>query len=96
MIKNKKIIAIILLILTIFSSISPIVLATEISEANIQDRGKVEQHLQYWNEDQGAWYYVTTTYTTYSVNGREYPAYCLNREYAGVGELDGYTACFVA
>ena len=88
---NKKIIAIILLILTIFSSISPIVLATEISEANIQDRGKVEQHLQYWNEDQGAWYYVTTTYTTYSVNGREYPAYCLNREYAGVGELDGYT-----
>ena len=91
MIKNKKIIAIILLILTIFSSISPIVLATEISEANIQDRGKVEQHLQYWNEDQGAWYYVTTTYTTYSVNGREYPAYCLNREYAGVGELDGYT-----
>ena len=48
MIKNKKIIAIILLILTIFSSISPIVLATEISEANIQDRGKVEQHLQYW------------------------------------------------
>lgn len=91
MIKNKKVIAIILLVLTIFSSISPVVLATEISEANIQDRGKVEQHLQYWNEDQGAWYYVTTTYTTYSVNGKEYPAYCLNREYAGVGELDGYT-----
>ena len=91
MIKNKKVIAIILLILTIFSSISPVVLATEISEANIQDKGKVDQHLQYWNEDQGAWYYVTTTYTTYSVNGKEYPAYCLNREYAGVGELDGYT-----
>lgn len=91
MIKNKKVIAIILLVLTIFSSISPVVLATEISEANIQDRGKVDQHLQYWNEDKGEWYYVTTTYTTYSANGTEYPAYCLNREYAGVGELDGYT-----
>lgn len=91
MIKNKKVIAIILLVLTIFSSISPVVLATEISEANIQDRGTVEQHLQYWNEDKGEWYYVTTTYTTYSANGTEYPAYCLNREYAGVGELDGYT-----
>jgi len=91
MIKNKKVIAIILLVLTIFSSISPVVLATEISEANIQDRGTVEQHLQYWNDEKNVWSYVTTTYTTYSANGTEYPAYCLNREYAGVGELDGYT-----
>ena len=37
------------------------------------------------------WSYVTTTYTTYSEGGKEYPAYCVNREYPGVGELDDYT-----
>ena len=90
-VKSKKILAMLMLVLTIFSAISPSVFATEISSANIQNRGSVEHHLQYWNEDQGAWYYVTTTYTTYTENGREYPAYCVNREYPGVGELDDYT-----
>lgn len=90
MIKNKKIIAMVLMFLTLFSVISP-VFATEISSANIHDNGNVEYHLQYWNSDKNAWYYVTTTYTTYTEGGKSYPAYCVNREYAGVGELPDYT-----
>lgn len=90
-IKSKRILAMLMLVLTLFSTLSPSVFATEISSANIQNRGDVEYHLQYWNADKNGWYYITTTYTTYSEGGKEYPAYCLNREYPGVGELDGYT-----
>lgn len=90
-VKSKRILAILMLVLTLFSTISPSVFATEITSANIQNRGNVEHHLQYWNEAKSGWYYITTTYTTYSEGGKEYPAYCVNREYPGVGELDGYT-----
>ena len=90
-IKSKRILAMLMLVLTLFSTLSPSVFATEISSANIQNRGDVEYHLQYWNADKNGWYYITTTYTTYSEGGKEYPAYCVNREYPGVGELDGYT-----
>ena len=90
-VKSKRILAMLMLVLTLFSTINPSVFATEISSANIQNRGDVEYHLQYWNEAKNAWYYITTTYTTYSEGGKEYPAYCVNREHPGVGELDGYT-----
>ena len=90
-IKSKKFIAMLLLFLTVFSTISPTVFATEISSAHIQNRGECEWHLQYWNSEKNVWSYVTTTYTTYSEGGKEYPAYCVNREYPGVGELDDYT-----
>ena len=90
-IKGKKVLAMMMLMLTLFSALNPLVYATEISSANIENKGECEWHLQYWNEPKNAWYYITTTYTTYRENGREYPAYCLNREYPGVGELDGYT-----
>lgn len=90
-VNSKRIIAMLMLVLTLFSSLSPSVFATEISSANIENNGNVEWHLQYWNEDKNVWSYVTTTYTTYNEGGRSYPAYCVNREYPGVGELDGYT-----
>ena len=48
-VKNKRILAILMLVLTIFSALSPSVFATEISSANIQNKGDVEYHLQYWN-----------------------------------------------
>lgn len=90
-VKSKKLLAMIMLVLTIFSALSPSVFATEISSANIQNRGNIEYHLQYWNEDKNVWSYIKTTYTTYSEGGKEYPAYCINKEYPGVGELDDYT-----
>ena len=88
---SKKIIAMLMLVLTLFSTLSSSVFATEISSANIENNGDVEWHLQYWNEERQAWSYIKTTYTTYHEGGREYPAYCINKEYPGVGELEGYT-----
>lgn len=88
----QKSVAIFMLLSIILSSISNIVFAaTEISEAYLQDKGDVEWHLQYWNEEQNVWSYITTTYVTYNEGGKEYPAYCMNREYPGVGEYDSYT-----
>lgn len=87
MFKTKKIIAILMLISILFSSLSNLVYATEISEAYLQDRGECEWHLQYWNEDRNVWSYVTTTYVTYTENGREYPAYCVNRLSPGVRRI---------
>lgn len=88
MFKTKKIVAILMLISILFSSLSNLVYAkTEISEAYLQDRGECEWHLQFWNEDKNVWSYVTTTYVTYTENGREYPAYCVNRLSPGVRRI---------
>ena len=90
-VKGKKVIAMLLLILTLCSTFSGFSFATEISEANLKDKGDCGYHLQYWNADKNGWYYIITTFVTYQKNGVEYPAYCLNKEYPGVGEYDGYT-----
>ena len=90
-VKGKKVIAMLLLILTLCSTFSRFSFATEISEANLQDKGDCGYHLQYWNADKNGWYYINTTFVTYQKDGVEYPAYCLNKEYPGVGECDGYT-----
>ena len=88
MFKTKKIVAILMLISILFSSLSNLVYAqTEISEAYLRDSGECEWHLQYWNENQNGWYYVTTTYVTYAENGRSYPAYCVNRLSPGVRRI---------
>ena len=90
-VKGKKVIAMLLLILTLCSTFIGFSFATEISEANLQDKGDCGYHLQYWNADKNGWYYIITTFVTYQKNGVEYPAYCLNKEYPGVGEYDDYT-----
>lgn len=91
-IKFKKIIAMLMLLIIILSCFSNYgVLATEISEAYIEDNGTVPYHLQYWNSSSSVWSYVITTYTTYTANGVTYPAYCLNSDLSGVGEVDSYT-----
>ncbi|MDO5555624.1 MAG: SpaA isopeptide-forming pilin-related protein [Clostridia bacterium] len=87
--KNKKMLTIFLLFLIALSSFSNIVQAVAISNATIQNLGRCENHLQYNNS--GSWYYVTTTYVAHIKDGVEYPAYCLNREREGVGELEAYT-----
>ena len=88
---NKKILAILMLVLTIFSTFQNFVFAEKLNESNLYSKGECGNHLQYWNADKNMWYYVTCYYTAYSEGGREYPAYCVNKEYPGVGEYDGYT-----
>lgn len=88
MFKTKKIVAILMLITILFSFLSNLVYAaTPISEAYLEDRGEAEWHLQFWNEKQNGWYYVTATYVAYTENGHEYPAYCINRLSPGVRRI---------
>ena len=78
-IKSKKIVAVLMLLLTIFSSFSNIAFATtEISSAELHDGGECGRHLQYWHNNR--WYFIITTFVTHEENGIEYPAYCLNRD----------------
>lgn len=89
---KKKIMAILMLVVTIISSMQSLIFAsTEISNATVYEVQPSELHLQYWNADKGMWYYVTTNYIGYNYNGKVYPAYCLNREFGGVDEYGSYT-----
>lgn len=82
---RRKFLAILMLILTLFSSFQGIVFAqTEISDAYIEYSHDTGHHLQYWNASKGRWSYVITSFVEYEHNGRRYPAYCANRERAGV------------
>lgn len=82
---RRKFLAILMLILTLFSSFQGIVFAqTEISDAYIEYSHDTGYHLQYWNASKGRWSYVITSFVEYEHNGRRYPAYCANRERAGV------------
>lgn len=83
--KIRKSIAFIILILTIFSTFSNIVLATEITSAEIKDGGDCGFHLQFWDTKQNAWSYIQTYFVSYTENGVEYPAYCLDVNLPGVG-----------
>ena len=69
-IKSKRILAIIILILILFSNFNNFIYATEIKKANIIDRGQCEFNLQYWNEQTGAWHYIITHYATYNEGGK--------------------------
>lgn len=90
---TKKIVCVLMILMTILPSLLQTVTfaSTDINEAYLQDRGDCGLHLQYWNSDRGIWSYVTCTFVTYSYNGTEYPAYCLNRGNPGVGEYDAYS-----
>ena len=87
----KRFVAITMILITLISTFSNVVFATEINSAHLQNKGDVEYHLQYWNESKNAWYYIITTFVTYTENGKEYPAYCVNKEYPGVGEESDYS-----
>lgn len=78
---NKKILVVLMLALTLFSSTYNIVFAsTEINSASLFKVQEWEPHLQYWNADKNMWYYVTTNYIGYNYNGRVLPAYCMNKD----------------
>ena len=90
--KNKKIVAILMLIITLISTLQSLVYArSEMSSADVYEVQPSELHLQYWNADKGMWYYVVTNYVGYNYNGTMYPAYCLNKDVGGVAEYGGYT-----
>ena len=90
MFKTRKIVAVVMLILLLFSSIQNIVYAVTLKQdVNIYDLGECEYTLQYKRAD-GKWSYITCHYVVYQENGKTYPAYCINKEYPGVGEVNSY------
>ena len=87
---TKKGIAILLIILSLFSVFSNLVFAaTPISSALIRDGGDCGYHLQYW--DGSRWSFVKTTYVYYEEGGKQYPAYCLQSSLPGVGTEPEYS-----
>lgn len=91
MLKIKKMIAVVMVFLLLFSSIQNIVQAVTFNQdVNIYNLGLCEHTLQYWKESIQKWSYIICHYVVYEENGRTYPAYCLNREEKGVGDVDSY------
>jgi len=89
----KKIIASIMLLILILTSSSNLVLAlTEMSYAQIVNGGDCGRHLQYWKEAINDWSYIVSAFAYYEKDGKQYPAYCLDKEVPGVGsEVAGDT-----
>ena len=86
--KKISVIAIIGILLTIiFQTFS--YASTPMNSANLVTVQESENHLQY-NKD-GQWSYAITTYVGYSMNGKIYPAYCLDSTKPGVNEVGDYT-----
>lgn len=90
MLKNitKKSIAVLMLIITILSMFSNIVNATEISYAVVKNGGECERHLQFYDTNHNVWSYIITHYVYYEEGGRQYPAYCLDKDAPGVGNTE--------
>lgn len=86
----KKGIAILLLVLSLFSAFSNVFAATPISSALIKNGGDCGYHLQFWDTKQNAWSYIITTYVYYEEGGKQYPAYCLQSNLPGVGQSSEY------
>ena len=84
----KKIIAMILLVLTAVSTFGRTVFAAE--NTMINNGGDCGFHLQYYNNERGGWYYIICNYVTYNKDGVNYPAYCVNSDLPGVTEHGDY------
>ena len=88
--KTNKIIAVVMLILLLFSSFQNVIYAaTEISKANLTTIQDSDSQIQF-KYDSG-WTNVRTNYVGYRENGKVYPAYCISHGLPGVDELGDYT-----
>lgn len=83
---RKKCVALLMLILTVLSSFSNYAFAaTEISSALVKNGGECGYHLQFFDTNKNTWSYIITHYAYYEHDGRQYPAYCLDKDAPGVG-----------
>ena len=82
---TKKSMAILMLILTLLSTFSNFVNAVEINSVVVRNGGECGRHLQFYDTNQHAWSYIITHYAYYEQGGRQYPAYCLDKDAPGVG-----------
>lgn len=89
-VKKRRLIAFVLLVLTLFISINNLVYgATEISKANLTKIQDSDSQIQFKGDN--GWYNVRTNYIGYTEKGKVYPAYCISHGLPGVDELGDYT-----
>lgn len=83
-INNKKIIAVILLALTVLTAFQNTIYAVSMNQRiTIKNFGNCEYTLQFKRPD-GTWSFITCVFAGYEENGKIYPAYCVNRGLDGV------------
>ena len=86
---TKKCVALLLILLAILPTFSNYALAaTEISSALVKNGGECGYHLQFFDTKQNAWSYIITHYAYYEHDGKQYPAYCLDKDSPGVGTTE--------
>jgi len=75
--KKRRLIALVLLVLTLFMSVNNLVYAvTEISKANLTTIQDSDSQIQF--KYASGWTNVRTNYVGYRENGKVYPAYCIS------------------
>ena len=88
--KTNKIIAVVMLVLLLFSSFQNVIYAaTEISKANLTTIQDSDSQIQF--KYSSGWTNVRTNYIGYYEGGNVYPAYCISHGAPGVDELGDYT-----
>ena len=76
-VKKRRLIAFVLLVLTLFISINNLVYgATEIIKANLTKIQDSDSQIQFKGDN--GWYNVRTNYIGYTEKGKVYPAYCIS------------------
>ena len=76
---SKKIVIMVVLLMTILNSMSGLVMAFDINNAKIEDLGDCGYHLQFWDSKQNNWSYIITTMAGYRDNeGTLHYAYCMD------------------
>jgi hypothetical protein len=84
----KKITSILLILITILSIFSN---SFALDSAYIEDAGDIAGYDLMKKYDSGNWGYITVSYSHYTYNGKQYPAYCMNIERDGAYERGSYT-----
>ena len=79
----KKEICIVLIVLMVLPLFQNVVLASMVGQSTLikYDRD-CEHNLQYWNSNVGRWSYVTCSFVYYEQDGKQYPAYCLDKRFS--------------
>jgi len=77
---QKKGVCILLIALLLLPMFQNIALAYQIGQSALIKYDKdCELSLQFWNKNVGRWSYVTCSFVYYEQDGKQYPAYCLDK-----------------
>lgn len=87
--RNKKIVSIVLLFIIILTNLSQVFAINAGDTTTITNLGNCNEEHLYYTRD-GVRMKISTKYLVYQENGKNYPAYCLNKELPGA-EIGDYS-----